>query len=369
MERSMDQTGLNEYLASIYFDSSHPGAYSGVDKLYRIVKKEGKDISKGEIQKWLRKQEVYVKHKPVQRKFKRARVIAPRKFYQFDADTISMTRYGKQNKGYKYILVMIDILSRFAWTSPLKTLTGTEMSQALKKDLIKKPDKFRSDSGSEFVNSKVKAYLKSHHVEQFQTLNEKKANYAERLIQTLKSKITKFMHHNQTFEWVSILPKVTASYNNTYHRSIKMTPFQALDTDDASLWEMQYNKNSKAEQKTSKQLFKFKDGDTVKLSFIRKVFDRIYDERWTDEYFSITGRTNKQNIALYTIKDWSNDPVQGTFYESELQKVDVAENVVYKIEKILKRRRNNGENQVLVKWQGWHKKFNSWIPESEIKDI
>ena len=83
-----------------------------------------------------------------------------------------------------------------------------------------------------------------------------------------------------------------------------------------------------------------------------------------------SGRMSTLSLQGAQIKDWSNDPVKGMFYSAELQKVELKDpNPEYKIEKIIKRRTRNKVKEVLVKWLGWHRKFNSWIPESEVKDI
>lgn len=371
----MDQQRIDDYLENIYYTPSHPASFGGVDKIYNFVKSTGQPISKGRIGKWLRTQDNAVKHKPVHHIFKRRRVIVPRKFYQFDGDTISMTRYAKYNKGYKFILIIIDILSRFCWAAPLKTLTASAAAEALKTVLNRHPKHLRTDGGSEFMNETVKRYLDSQQIKHIQTLNETKANFAERLIQTLKNKITKYMHHKQTFEWVNVLPEIIRSYNHTYHRSIKRSPAEALDTDDPTLWRLQYgpqkplvrSKPSKLPQ-NKRSPFKFKVGDAVRLTFNRSKFDRKYQEHWTEEVFTVISRTNIQDIAQYRVKDWSNDPVRGTFYASEMTKVDIKEDREYKIEKVLKYRKRNGKREAFVKWEGWHRKFNSWIEASTIKE-
>lgn len=364
----MDNTDIDTYLKSVYYDAAHPASYSGIDKLYRFVKKERK-ISKARIKQWLTKQEVYVKHKPVRRSFKKLKVVVPEKYYQFDADTVSMVRFAQYNDGYKYILVIIDILSHYCWTCPLKTLTGKEMVSALKKTVETRPQKIRTDSGTEFLNAQVEKYFKSQHIEHFNTFNQTKANYAERMIKTLKSRISKYMHHNRTYQWFKVLSEVTKAYNQTYHRTIKMSPAQALQEDDPVLWKAQYSVQAKTPVPKRGKVFEYKMGDRVKLSFIKSVFDREYDEKWTDETFSISGRNRKQGLAQYTIKDWNNDPISGSFYEAELQRSSLPNDVEYKIEKILKKRTRKGKKEVLVKWEGWHKKFNSWIPEADVKDI
>ena len=66
--------------------------------------------------------------------------------------------------------------------------------------------------------------------------------------------------------------------------------------------------------------------------------------------------------------DYAGAPVQGTFYEKELQKVIVSKNKVYKIEKIIDRKRARSKNLLYVKWLGWPDAFNSWVSEKTLVD-
>ena len=94
--------------------------------------------------------------------------------------------------------------------------------------------------------------------------------------------------------------------------------------------------------------YAFRKGDTVRISHVRQSFDREYDERWTMEYFVVDDRGMKEGIPYYTLKETFGDGVQGTFYQPELNRVKVTEQTVYRMEKVLRRRRNDA----LVKWMG-----------------
>ena len=119
---------------------------------------------------------------------------------------MNMTRYEKFNGGYKFILVLIDVFTRFVWTFPLKTLTAREMLKTFKRILPGlKLEKLRTDHGSEFMNGVVNKYLASLGIDHFSTLNEKKANYAERVIQTLKTKLTKAINYAWKREYCKIV--------------------------------------------------------------------------------------------------------------------------------------------------------------------
>ena len=78
------------------------------------------------------------------------------------ADLSSLSKY---NDKYRYLLNVIDIFSRYAWSVPLKDKTGTSIKAAIKYLFRnRKPVTIQSDKGTEFVNTTVRRYLKSQDV-------------------------------------------------------------------------------------------------------------------------------------------------------------------------------------------------------------
>ena len=362
---------INDVLNKIYFDPAHPASFSSLNALYQSVKDQG--IKRKEVKDWLEKQEVYTLHRRVNRKVKRPKVISSYKDYQWDGDTMNMVEYKEENKDFSYVLVLIDIFTRYVWTAALKTLRAKEMLETLKTILpTVKPERLRTDKGSEFVNRDVKRYLTSLDIIFFSTNNEVKANYAERVIRSIKTRLTRFMHKNQTPRWLNALPDVTKAYNHAIHRGIKMTPTEARDADRVDLWNNQYSvSNPKTEIKHPpkiKPIFKFKEGDRVRLSGFRSPFERAYTEKWTHEIYTITERESKQGIALYSIKAWDNEVIEGKFYNNELQKVSAETEIEYNIEKVVKKQSKKGKEGYIVKWYGWPERYNSWVPKSDVKD-
>jgi hypothetical protein len=108
--------------------------------------------------------------------------------------------------------------------------------------------------------------------------------------------------------------------------------------DEARLWKLQYTTRHYA--KTPTRRYAFRKGDTVRISHVRQPFDPEYDERWTIEYFVVDDRGMKEGMPYYTLKDTSGDALQGTFYQPELNRVKVTEKMVYRIERVIRRRRN-----------------------------
>ena len=96
--------------------------------------------------------------------------------------------------------------------------------------------------------------------------------------------------------------------------------------------------------------------------------DREYSQKWTGELFKIDTWFRREGVPVYTIMDWDGERVDGTFYEPELQPVTIDPTMEYRVEKILKRRVRNKRKEVLVRWLHWPKKYDSWIPEADVKD-
>ena len=140
-----------EYLKTIYYDPKHPGAFAGPQKLYKVVKSEGKfNIGMHRIRKFLHNQESYSLHKPVRRRFKRNHVISAGKDDLWMADLIDMKKFADWNEGFKYILLVIDTFSKYVWLEALKYKTGEEVAKAFEKIFTsskRSPVKLITDKG------------------------------------------------------------------------------------------------------------------------------------------------------------------------------------------------------------------------------
>ena len=190
-------------------------------------------------------QESYTSHHPVVRNFRHPRVLAFSLNYQWDSDTANMVKYKDLNDGYSYFAVFIDIFSRFLYTYPLKTLSGSEMTKIFERlinDKGVKPKKLRTDQGSEYKNKQFETLLQKENIENILTYYETKANFAERVIKTIKLKIFKYFTNSETFRWIDILSDLTRGYNNSIHRSIRMSPQDAQSSDPYKVWSNQYAK-------------------------------------------------------------------------------------------------------------------------------
>jgi hypothetical protein len=360
---------MDAYLKDIYYDPANPASFSGPLKLYRAVKNEGQyNITLSEIKKWLQKQEPYTIHRQLRRKFPRNRVIVAGIDDQWDVDLMDLSSLAKFNDGIHYILLVIDIFSKFVWLRSLRSKTGKEVAEAFQSIFSEGriPKYIRSDKGQEFKAQKVQTVFKKEKVHHFVTQNEVKANYAERAIKTIKSKIFRYLSAKQTYRYIDVLSDIANSYNHTYHRTIGMSPVEVTKQNETSLWWTVYAPKTKLPRKRK---FKFRVGDYVRISHLRAPFTREYDEKWTGEIFKISERFYRSNLPIYRLIDFHNEEVKGTFYEPELQKVIADEDTMWKVEKILKTRTRKGEKEYYVKWMYWPNSFNSWVKASDMTQI
>ena len=69
-------------------------------------------------------------HKPIKRNFTRRRVIVNHVDEIWAADLVEMQQLSKWNKGYEYLLMVIDIFSKYGWIVPLKDKKGETVTKA-----------------------------------------------------------------------------------------------------------------------------------------------------------------------------------------------------------------------------------------------
>ena len=301
-------------------------------------------------------------HKPIKRNFRKRRVIAHNVDDIWCSDLVHMQKLSKWNRGYKYLLMVLDLFSKYGWIVPLKTKTGLEVSKAFERILEKnKPKMLWVDKGKEYYNKNVLDLLAKDKITIYSTENEEKSSVCERWNRTIKDKMYKrFTMQNNTV-YVDILPKILASYNNSRHRSIGMTTFQARKPENyGKVYFNLYGDLAKQNKKNDKPAFVI--GDRVRISKYKRVtFDKGYTPNWTEEVF-IIDEIRFTNPITYKIKDLNGEAIKGTFYREELQKTDQE---VYRIEKIIRK----SKDKALVKWKGYPDEFNSWVPLKDLKKI
>ena len=143
-------------------------------------------------------------------------------------DLADMQLISRFNKGFRFLLCVINIFSKYAWVVPLKDKKVISIVNAFQKILYKsgrKPNKIWVDKGIEFQNNSFKKWFKDSDIEMYLIHNEGKYVVAERFIKTLQTKIYKYMTSVSKNVYIDKLDAIVDEYNNAYHRTIKMKPY------------------------------------------------------------------------------------------------------------------------------------------------
>ena len=221
------------------------------------------------------------------------------------------------------------------------------------------PNVVQFDDGKEFYNVGVKTPLEDNNIRYFSTQSDKKAAIVERFNRTLKTMMWKYFYSKGTYNWVDVLEDLVTNYNNPKHGSILMKPADVNKTNEDQVWVTLFG-----DVVGNFPLPKFRVGDTVRVSRYKSIFSKGYEANFTEEIFNVK-KVLRGDPNTYEIEDHEGEPIIGKFYEEEFSRVDAKRDDVYRVEKILKRKKG----MVLVKWLGYDSKHNSWIPEKEIQDI
>ena len=372
---------MEDSLREIYKDIGGGGAFSGPHKIQEALKKKGIQLSLFKIKKWLQQEDSYSLFRPYRKPQNYPRIVVSGMNRLWDSDLMDMQSLAKYNNGVKYLMVCIDVFSRFVRLRPLKDKKADSCTEALESILLEghTPKLLRTDKGQEYCSNLMKKLYKEHNIHHYTAQNTSKANYSERVIRTLKNLIFRYLEFHNTNTYIDKLQLFVKTYNHNVHSSLGMAPADVNETNQAALsWSIYWpKKEAKVLKKPSRPLkkqksvirYKFKIGQIVRMLSIKGAFFKESTRNmWTGELFKVKSRFKRQGLETYKLTDLDGlETIVGTFSRYELQKVDVTPDKVYKIEKILKTKKVKGKKKYLVKWLDYGKAYQSWIDEDDME--
>ena len=189
------------------------------------------------------------------------------------------------NKGFRYIFIVIDNYSKYLWAIPLKNKYSETITNEFSNIITtskRKPIKLESDRGSEFYNSIFQNFLKSKNIHHYSRYTDKGPSIAERVIRTMRDLLKKPVFEKGKADWLSELPSVVKKYNNTIHHSTKMKPIDASkESNDKIVC-------SNLQDKRKKLNPKFKLGQLVRTADIKRVFSKGDSTNYSYKLYTIT---------------------------------------------------------------------------------
>jgi len=358
-----------------YLFPNHPIAFSGVNAIYKYYRPH---LKIEDIKNALSEIESYTLHKEFHKRPRNPSYSHyPR--YQFQIDLVDVQSLAPFNDGVRFLLTCIDTFTRFAFVRPLLSKDAKPVLDAFKSILQEArspPYLLVFDRGTEFYNRSFQQFCAQNNIKVYSPDTSIHGAYIERFNRTLRDIIYKYMTENETRTFIKrvdpvtgreekMLPRFVATYNNRIHRMIGTTPFFAETQPELHI-EIS-KKLAKYYEKIKPRKARLSVGDTVRVQRLQGKFNRGFNERAKQEIFKIHGIKNNLKIPLYQLSDYSGtEIIKGSFYENELVKVS---GDVFRVEKVIKKRKYRGRDQLFVKWKGFNDSYNSWIDATQVTNV
>jgi len=368
---------IETHLKKLYYDLDSPTAFSSLKNITRAAVPYG--IKPDEVRRWLLSQEVYSRCRPARRKF-------PLNFYNvreldsvWEIDLCDFRNLSEHNSGFKYFINMIDCLSRYVWAFPIRSKAASEVADVLQRhfrDSGRTCRLLQADHGLEFAG-RVQEVLKTHGVA-FRTLeNRNHAAMVEKANQKIKSTLWKIMVHTGRWRWVDALPKVVSSYNHTVHSVTGFRPIDVNRFNAYEIWSQNYLRrrlppsSSPRKGRRRAPAAALRAGAHVRVSLLKTEFEKGYTPRYSQQIYKIARIVNIRPFPMYSLTDLNGERLKGLFYREELLEVPPpSADTRFRVEKILERRQRRGHQpEVLIRWEGYDEKFDSWEPASAVFNV
>lgn len=342
---------------------SGAAAFSNAARVHREARQTDQRLTRREVDEQLQTFPSYTRHCRVKRRFPTGRVISGGYMETVQADLWDLSRYSRWNKGFKYVLVAIDVFSKLSFAQPLKRKNDTPMAfEKMLQDFPQRPLYLHVDRGTEFYNSEMRQVLKQHIINMYSTNSVYKANMAERLIRTLRKRLARYFEHYGTWRWIDHLQKLLSNYNDTVHSTTGLKPTDVGLHNQKELWRKLY-----MTRVPESGPVKFVPGDFVRISKSRSVFDKEAYDMYSEEVYTVS-RVCPGPPVYYRVADLAGEEIEGRFYLHELSKTVRPERFV--IEKVLRRNvKIEGVFHHFVSWRGYPASFNSFVKASDVINI
>ena len=230
-------------------------------------------------------------------------------------DILDLKDYGPENnRGYRYVLVIIDNFSKFGWTIPLKNKkaqTKKDSFENIFKSSKRSPNLLQGDRDRAFFNNIFQDFLNKNNIKLYSRNSSVRAVFAERFNRTIRDLLKKIVFEQGDGKWIDILPTITKQYNNRIHSSTKLTPIQAsLKKNEGYVYKNLLDKRKKIKPK-------YEIGDLVRTADLKKLFSKSDTTNWSYKLYKITENVND------TIPSYKFNNLPERYNESLLKKTDL----------------------------------------------
>jgi len=319
---------------------------------------------------------------------------------------IDLASLPTSSSGMNYILLAIDICTRFAWLYPLESKRGTDVARALHHLFTSfgRPLIIQSDNGTEFANLDFDELMSLAGVEKRRVspYHPQGNGAAERLVRTIKESIFALIR-GDTSSWDKRLPEVQYTYNTTAHSRHGSTPYSLLFARSHNPWHAKGPSvpPEPASESTLQQRMEWMTNFIFPAmaektdSYAKRMYDdfarrhKIVREDYPAGALvmrQVVPRGSKASPAwegpylvqrrnrggAYFLRDATSAEITAKVPASQLRLVSPEGNLSpdsFEVKEILDHRGPEGRREYLIRWTNFSDQYNTWVPERDINTL
>ena len=230
-------------------------------------------------------------------------------------DILDLKDYGpKNNRGYRFVLVIIDNFSKFGWTVPLKNknvLTIKDSFENINISSKRYPKLIETDRDKGFYSNSFQDFLNKNNIKLYYRNSSFGAVFAERFNRTIRDLLKRLVFEKGDGNWIDVLPTITKQYNNRGHSSTKLTPVQAsLKKNEGYVYKNLLDKRKKIKPKYQLNVL-------VRVADLRNTFSKEDTTNWSYKLYKIT------EIINDTIPSYKINTLPERYNQSLLKKTEL----------------------------------------------
>ena len=299
-----------------YHNIGNPAAYGGVSRVARATGKSEKITKRKLLQN-----ATYRRFFRKKTKFDRAQLSIASMAHVFQADLFDFQKYAHANRGYHYILLVVDCFSRYIKAEPLKRKSAKPVAAALENIFISLRDEGRlgfksmlgTDLGNEFWNKEADVVYEKFDVHHYGLLKPKKASLAEISGRYLLDRIYKHMYTTKENKWVEHLSKFVEAKNTRSNRTLgDLAPSEVTLANQSEIYKKLNSKRAKPE-------VPLKIGTKVNLALDVLPFHKSFHGYFSEKVYEVVRAVSYAGVFRFTVKDLSDGAIlAGSYYAQEL---------------------------------------------------
>ena len=211
------------------FRAPNLGSFRGPLSIYTRLSRQFLGISRTDVERILAKTETYqitLKTEP--------KTIVPQladgPMVHWKIDFMILENMAAWNGGFKYLLNIIDIFSKFAWSFPTKNKSAPVVADLLQRLWLQEgaPEILGCDRDGAFRAETDDVATKFNvEIRRSKAYSSSTQGAVERLNQTLRAAIAKAMGEYGSKKWTHMLPHIVGAYNRAKHKAHGFTPMMA----------------------------------------------------------------------------------------------------------------------------------------------